>query len=242
MNIALIGYGKMGKEIEAMAISRGHHISCRLDSKTDIETTDFSTTDVAIEFTKPDLALKHIDFCLDNNIPLVIGTTGWNDQLKIVTDKTNSLNGSLLHASNFSVGVNIFFEINRKLAELIAPRNEYSASMEEIHHLQKQDAPSGTAISLANDIIDAGAYENWNCIEDNNGIPTSKKPTFDIIAKREPEVPGTHVVIYDSEIDKIEIKHEAKNRKGFALGAVLAAEWLPSKKGVFTMKNVLNLT
>lgn len=240
MNIALIGYGKMGKEIEAIAIARGHHISCRLDSKSDLLSTDFSATDVAIEFTKPDLALKHIDFCLENSIPLVVGTTGWNEYIEEVSEKVKSKNGSLLHASNFSVGVNIFFEINRKLAELMNGQTNYNVALEEIHHLQKLDAPSGTAISLADDIITHSNYDRWNCIEDT-AIPQSTFPQFDILAKREPEVPGTHIVSYTSEIDVIEIKHEAKNRKGFALGAVLAAEWLYGKTGIFTMKNVLNL-
>ncbi len=242
MNIALIGYGKMGKEIEAIAISRGHSITVRLDSKSDIEKTDFSSTDIAIEFTKPDLALKHVHFCLDQNIPLVVGTTGWNDSLSAVEKMVKEKDGSLLHASNFSVGVNIFFEINRKLAELMAKQEDYRLSMTEIHHLQKLDAPSGTAISLAKDIIAKSDFSEWNCIEDNAGVAKSSLPVFDIIAKREPEVPGTHIVSYTSEVDVIEIKHEAKNRKGFALGAVLAAEWLQGKQGVFTMKNVLNLS
>lgn len=240
MRIALIGYGKMGKEIEAIALSRGHEIVARVDSKNTISQVDFSSTDVAIEFTKPDLALTHIDFCLNHCIPIVVGTTGWHKELSSVTQKVEQKHGSLLHASNFSVGVNLFFEINRKLAQLMAPHSEYQLSMTEIHHTQKLDAPSGTAISLANDIIAESSYENWHCITDNNGIATKNLPEFDIIAKRIPEVPGTHIVTYSSEIDSIEIQHEAKNRKGFALGAVLAAEWLQGKKGIFTMKNVLN--
>lgn len=232
----------MGKEIEAIAVSRGHCITHKLDSKSDINNTDFAGTDIAIEFTKPDLAMKHINFCLDSKLPLVIGTTGWNDELENVTKKVNSTNGSILHASNFSVGVNIFFELNRRLAELMAPHKDYEASMSEIHHLQKLDAPSGTAISLADGIIENSDYQKWNCIENNEGVASSKLPEFDIIAKREPEVPGTHIINYESDIDLIEIKHEAKNRKGFALGAVLAAEWLIGKPGIFTMKNVLNLS
>ena len=242
MNIALIGYGKMGKEIEAIALSRGHHITSRVDSKLTIENADFSDCDVAIEFSKPDMAMKHIDFCLDNEIPVVVGTTGWNHQLDLVTNKVNSTNGSLLHASNFSVGVNIFFELNKRLAQLMDHQREYQLSMTEIHHTQKLDAPSGTAISLANDIISETDYEAWKCMENNDGKPSSASPEFDIIAKRIPEVPGTHIIEYQSDIDIIEIKHEAKNRKGFALGAVLAAEWLHGKKGIFTMKDVLNLS
>jgi 4-hydroxy-tetrahydrodipicolinate reductase len=242
MKLALIGYGKMGKEIEKLAIDKGHDIVCIVDSKNPIEQADFSQVDVAIEFTKPELALPHIDFCLDNNIALVVGTTGWYEHLSSIEEKVKASNGSLLHASNFSIGVNIFFEINRKLAELMAPHtDEYSVSMEEIHHTQKLDAPSGTAISLANDIFSATEYNKWNCIEDNNGEATSTLPVMDIIAKRIPEVPGTHLVKYLSSIDCIEIKHEAHNRKGFALGSILAAEWLLGKQGTFTMKNVLNI-
>ncbi|MDB9806175.1 4-hydroxy-tetrahydrodipicolinate reductase [Crocinitomicaceae bacterium] len=241
MNIALIGYGKMGKEIEAIALSRGHQISCRVDSKTTVNHVDFSDTDVAIEFTKPDLAFTHIYFFLDKKIPLVIGTTGWNDQLTNVTNKVKETNGSLLHASNFSVGVNIFFEINKRLTQLMAPHTEYNASMTEIHHTQKLDSPSGTAITLADDLIEESKYQKWNCIEDNDGVSSNTPQQLDIIAKRIPDVPGTHIINYSSEIDEIEIKHKAKNRKGFALGAVLAAEWLQGKQGIFTMKNVLNL-
>lgn len=242
MNIALLGYGKMGKEIEKLAEEKGHTITCIVDSKNPVEKADFSNVDVAIEFTKPELAIPHINYCLENQIPLVVGTTGWLDHLENITQKVNNSNGSLLYASNFSIGVNIFFEINRKLAELMSPHSsDYQVIMEEIHHTQKLDAPSGTAISLANDIISNSDYNKWNCIEDNNGKSESSAPEFDIIAKRIPEVPGTHVVTYSSEIDKIEIKHEAHNRKGFALGSILAAEWLIGKNGIFTMKNVLNI-
>jgi len=242
MKLALIGYGKMGKEIERLAIEKGHEIACIVNVENPIEKADFSEVEVAIEFTKPEMALPHINFCLENNIPLVVGTTGWTSELPKITEIVEEKNGSFLHASNFSIGVNIFFEINRKLAELMAPHSkDYQVSMEEIHHTQKLDSPSGTAISLADDIISKSNYEKWNCIDDNEGIATSKTPDFDIIAKRIPEVPGTHVVTYTSEIDSIEIKHEAHNRKGFALGAILAAEWLQGKKGLFTMKNVLNI-
>ncbi len=242
MNIALIGYGKMGKEIEAIALSRGHHITSRVDSKLTIENANFSETDVAIEFSIPDLAMKHINYCLENKLPVVVGTTGWNDQLEYVSNKVNSKNGSLLHASNFSVGVNIFFELNKRLAQLMAAHGEYQVAMTEIHHTQKLDAPSGTAISLAKDIISESDYEAWKCMENNDGKLSSISPEFDIIAKRIPDVPGTHIIEYQSDIDIIEIKHEAKNRKGFALGAVIAAEWLHGKKGIYTMKDVLNLS
>ena len=243
MRLALIGYGKMGKEIEILAQQRGHEIVCIVDSKNPIETADFSNVQVAIEFTKPALAIHHIEFCLKNQIPIVVGTTGWVDQLDFIREKVAFFNGSLLHASNFSIGVNIFFEINRKLAELMNPHaKDYQLSMEEIHHTQKLDAPSGTAISLAKDIIAASDYEQWNCIENTNAVPMSHFPEFDIHAKRIPDIPGTHIVTYSSEIDTIEIKHEAKNRKGFALGSILASEWLIGKTGIFTMQNVLNIS
>jgi len=242
MRIALIGYGKMGKEIESLAVEKGHEIVCKIDSHNPIHQADFSNVDVAIEFTKPELAVPHIDFCLKNKIPLVVGTTGWYDNLSAIEKKVNSLNGSLLYASNFSIGVNVFFEINRKLAELMTPHSfDYQVSIEEIHHTQKLDAPSGTAISLANDIMANSKYTKWNCIENNDNLSTSKIPEFDIIDKRIGEVPGTHVVNYSSEIDRIEIKHEAYSRKGFALGSILAAQWLLDKQGIFTMKNVLNI-
>jgi len=242
MRIALIGYGKMGKEIESLAVEKGHEIVCKVDSQNPIHQADFSNVDVAIEFTKPELAIPHIDFCLKNKIPLVVGTTGWHDHLPAIEKKVNSLNGSLLYASNFSIGVNIFFEINRKLAELMTPHGaDYQVSIEEIHHTQKLDAPSGTAISLANDIMANSKYKKWNYIENNDGVSVSKTPEFDVIAKRIPEVPGTHLVNYSSEIDRIEIKHEAHSRKGFALGSILAAQWLIDKQGIFTMKNVLNI-
>ncbi len=237
MKIALIGYGKMGKAIEEIAISRGHEVALKCTSKNTIEDADFSTVDVAIEFTKPELAVKHINFCLDKNISLVVGTTGWNNDLDSIKEKTNSVNGSLLHASNFSVGVNVFFELNKKLAELMSGNSDYSASIEEIHHVQKLDAPSGTAITLAEGLIENNSnYSSWK-LADSNSENQNQLP---IIAQRLPEVPGTHTIQYSSDIDSISITHEAHNRKGFALGAVIAAEWLKNKRGVFTMKDVLN--
>lgn len=237
MKIALIGYGKMGKAIEEIAISRGHEVILKCTSKNTIEEADFSLVDVAIEFTKPELAVKHIHFCLDKNIPLVVGTTGWNKELDSIKEKTKSINGSLLHASNFSVGVNIFFELNKKLAELMSGNSDYSASIEEIHHVQKLDAPSGTAITLAEGLIENNSnYSSWK-LADSNSENQNQLP---IIAQRLPEVPGTHTIQYSSDIDSISITHEAHNRKGFALGAVIAAEWLKNKRGVFTMKDVLN--
>lgn len=239
MKIALIGYGKMGKAIEEVAISRGHEISHRISSSNPIHAIDLSDSDVAIEFTRPDLAIEHIYYCINKEIPVVVGTTAWQEKLADVSDYVHSNNGALLHASNFSVGVNIFFELNKTLARLMSNHPEYKIEAEEIHHVQKLDAPSGTAVSLLNDILNINwNYNDWQLVSDFNEINSNKIP---VIAKREPDVPGTHEIIYSSEIDTITIKHMAHNRKGFALGAVLAAEFLYGKSGVFTMSDVLKI-
>lgn len=235
MKLGLIGYGKMGKAIEAIALERGHEITARVNRKHPIQEVNWEEVDVAIEFTQPDLAIQHMEICMKNHTPVVVGTTAWQQDLPKVNQLVSDLNGSLLHASNFSVGVNIFFEINRKLAEIMNRHPEYSVSMEEIHHVQKLDAPSGTAVSLATDIIaEHEGYTSWKLsTEDPNSNEISIK------AVREPNVPGTHEVTYSSEIDSIRIEHIAHNRSGFALGAVLAAEFLLGKEGIFTMKDVL---
>jgi 4-hydroxy-tetrahydrodipicolinate reductase len=239
MNIALIGYGKMGKVIEEIAISRGHKIVAKCSSQHPIEDVDFNDVDVAIEFTAPHFAVKHIEHCVNNNTPIVVGTTAWNEQLPYVKDYVAQNDGSLLYASNFSIGVNIFFDINRRLAELMAPHTDYVASMDEIHHKQKLDAPSGTAITLANDMMFANEnLSSWVHQEDTP--PNVNKGQIALTSYREEGVPGTHKITYNSEIDEIEIKHTAHNRKGFALGSVIAAEWLHNKKGVFTMQDVIN--
>jgi 4-hydroxy-tetrahydrodipicolinate reductase len=239
MKIALIGYGKMGKAIEEIAISRGHEITHRISSSNPIQTIDLSDSDVAIEFTRPDLAIEHIHYCINQILPIVVGTTAWQEKLSEVSDFVKSRNGALLHASNFSIGVNIFFELNRTLAKLMSNHPEYKIEAEEIHHVQKLDAPSGTAVSLLNDIlIENRNYNDWELFSDFNETDSNKIP---VIAKREPDVPGTHEIIYSSEIDTITIKHVAHNRKGFALGAVLAAEFLYGKSGVFTMSDVLKI-
>ncbi|MBM3186220.1 MAG: 4-hydroxy-tetrahydrodipicolinate reductase [Bacteroidetes bacterium] len=239
MKIALIGYGKMGKAIEEVAISRGHEITHRISSSNPIHTIDLSDSDVAIEFTKPDLAIEHIHHCINKEIPIIVGTTAWQEKLAEVCEFVNSNNGALLHASNFSIGVNIFFELNKTLARLMSNHPEYKIEAEEIHHVQKLDAPSGTAVSLLNDILNENInYSDWQLVSDFNEANTNKIP---VIAKREPDVPGTHEIIYSSEIDTITIKHVAHNRKGFALGAVLAAEFLYGKCGVFTMSDVLKI-
>lgn len=240
MNIALVGYGKMGKAIEQIALERGHTITAIVNSTHPIERANFENVDVAIEFSVPHLALKHIHFFLENNIPCVVGTTGWNAELNSITKKANDLNSSFLYASNFSIGVNLFFKLNEQLARLMSNHPSYKINMEEIHHIQKLDAPSGTAISLAEGIIQNHEnYDNWFCPQaetnniNNNGIA--------IEAVREPEVPGTHAIHYTSSIDSITISHQAHNRTGFATGAVVAAEWLLHKKGIFTMRDVLNI-
>ena len=238
MKIGLIGYGKMGKAIESIALERGHAVVFRATSTEPLTDDMLQQADVAIEFTMPDLALDHIQKSLSNNIPLVVGTTGWNNQLDIVQTWVKNSNGSLLHASNFSIGVNIFFEINARLAQLMNDYPEYQACIEEIHHTQKLDAPSGTAISLANSILENNeSYLSWVCGE---GVtPHVNRNQLGVTAYRKPDVPGTHTVTYESEIDRIQISHVAHNRKGFALGAVIAAEWLVGKTGIFTMQDVL---
>lgn len=232
MKIALLGYGKMGKVIEKIAFERGHEIVLKKSSADSF--SNLNTADVAIDFSTPDAAVCNISECLHTNIPIVSGTTGWLAQYDEMVALCEEKKGAFIYGSNFSLGVNLFFELNNYLAKMMSNFNQYHVSMEEIHHTQKLDAPSGTAISLANGIIENSAYENWTL--DN---PNAKQIQID--AKRIENVPGTHTVFYNSNVDTIEIKHTAHNREGFALGAVVAAEWLVGKKGVFTMKNVLGL-
>lgn len=232
MKIALLGYGKMGKVIEKIALERGHEIVLRKSSSSNYD--GLSDADVAIDFSVPDSAVCNISECLTTNIPVVCGTTGWLAHYDEMVSLCKAKNGSFIYGSNFSLGVNVFFELNNYLAKMMSNLEQYKVSMEEIHHTQKLDAPSGTAISLANGIIENSDYTNW----------TLDKPTDEQIhidAKRIENVPGTHSVFYDSEVDQIEIKHTAHSREGFALGAVIAAEWLKDKKGIFTMKDVLNI-
>lgn len=240
MKIALIGYGKMGKEIEKIALERGHQVVAIVDAENPIHDVDFNNVDVAIDFSMPNVVLNNIEHLINSHTPIVVGTTGWNEHLNDVTEMVNLKNGSLLHASNFSVGVNLFFMLNEHLAKLMNTQKSYYASMTEIHHTQKLDAPSGTAISLAEGIMkNHDAVNDWSCPQH----PTKNvfEGGIEIEALRIENVPGTHSVIYDSEVDQIEIKHTAHNRQGFALGAVIAAEWLQDKKGVFTMNDVLKL-
>ena len=232
MNIALLGYGRMGKSIEVIALNRNHTISLKI-SDTNLE-YDFSNTDVAIDFSIPSVAVTNIKKALDAGVPVISGTTGWLSQYDEVVNYCKSKNGTFLYASNFSLGVNIFFEINNRLSQLMSGFNEYSVALEEIHHTQKLDAPSGTAITLAEQIINNTSYNNWT-------LEQSKSDELFIDAKRIEGVPGTHEVNYKSEIDTISIKHTAHSRQGFAMGAVIAAEWIKDKKGVFSMKDVLNI-
>jgi 4-hydroxy-tetrahydrodipicolinate reductase len=241
MKIGLIGYGKMGKAIEQIVLERGHSVAFKANTANPLTSTFLELADVVIEFTKPNLAVQHIKLALESSVPIVVGTTAWNEQLPKVTDLVNQKNGTLLHASNFSIGVNILFEINEYLSKLMFNYPEYQASIEEIHHIQKLDAPSGTAISLANGILDNNQnYISWVCGEEGKE-PHVNPNQLGVTAHRLPDVPGTHHVKYTSEIDTLTISHEAHSRKGFALGAVIAAEWIFNKKGVFTMKDVLNI-
>jgi len=237
MKIALLGYGKMGHAIEEIAVQRGHEIVLKINDLNleDLTKENIRKADVAIEFTNPDSAVQNILFCLNENVAVVCGTTGWLNQLSTIREKCKEVNGSFLYASNFSVGVNIFFELNKKLATLLKPHPSYNVSIEEIHHTQKKDAPSGTAITLAEEIIEVSDKKNkWINSESDNENELS------IISKRIDEVAGTHSVKYTSAIDDIEIIHTAHNRKGFAEGAVLAAEFIADKTGIFSMKDVLN--
>jgi len=233
MNIALFGYGKMGKAIEKIALQKGHKIVLKISSKT-INYT-LKNVDVAIDFSLPNVAFTNIKTCLENGIPVISGTTGWLDKYDEIIEICKNNNGTFLYASNFSLGVNIFFELNEKLAVMMKNYGEYLPAIEEIHHKQKLDAPSGTAISLAKPILENFNKDKWVL-----GV-TSNKKELPIFAKRKDDVPGTHIVKYISNIDEIEIKHTAKNRDGFAIGAVVAAEFIVNKKGIFTMKDVLGL-
>ncbi len=233
MNIALLGYGRMGKTIEKIATSRGHNIILTVDKNN--ENYDITKADVAIDFSIPSVAFNNISNCINNNVPVISGTTGWLHDFNKAILLCEEKKGAFIYASNFSLGVNIFFELNKTLAKMMNTLKQYDVSMEEVHHTQKLDAPSGTAISLANDIIaQHDDFNNWKL--DEGG-----KNTISIAAKRIENVPGTHTINYESEIDTITIEHTAHNRQGFALGAVIAAEWLVGKTGVFTMNDVLNI-
>lgn len=233
MKIALLGYGRMGKAIEKIAVDRGHEIVLKVD--VDTKEYDITIADIAIDFSIPSSAFKNITNCFKNNVPVVSGTTGWLDKYDEAVTICNDNNSGFISATNFSLGVNIFFELNEQLAKMMKNLKDYNISMEEIHHTKKLDAPSGTAITLAEGIIKNSDKKNWAL-----DVTTSNK-IIPIVAKRIEDVPGTHSVKYDSDIDTIEIIHTAHNRQGFALGAVVAAEWLVDKNGIFSMKDVLGL-
>lgn len=238
MKIALIGYGKMGKAIEEVALSKGHEVVLKidLDNAVDFNQENIAKADVAIEFTGPHSAKQNVLKCLELGIPVVCGSTGWLADWQEVADTCAAKNGTLLYASNFSIGVNLFFELNKYLAKLMQPHTDYAVSMKEIHHTQKKDAPSGTAITLAEQIMEVlPNKKQWvNHFSENPA-------DLSILSERIDPAPGTHTITYHSVIDDIEITHTAHTRKGFASGAVLAAEFLPGKKGIYTMQQVLGL-
>ena len=232
MKIALLGYGKMGQVIERIALERGHEIVLR---KKSVDTYDgLEHADVAIDFSIPDAAVANISTCLNSEIPIISGTTGWLEDYPKMAALCEDKNGAFIYGSNFSLGVNLFFALNENLAKMMSKFPRYKVAMEEIHHTQKLDAPSGTAISLAKNIIENSDYSSW-------ALANAKADEILIDAKRIENVPGTHSVVYNSEVDSIEIKHTAHSREGFALGAIIAAEWLRGRTGIFTMKDVLNL-
>ena len=239
MNIGLIGYGQMGKEIEKIAIERGHTISLIIDKDNiaDLNAENLAKVDVAIEFSRPDSAFDNYMKCFEAATPVVSGTTGWLDRADEVKEVCEKNGAAFLYASNFSLGVNLFFALNKHLAKLMSQFDEYNVSMNEIHHTRKLDAPSGTAITLAEGVMDS--YKNLSSWKNDKDVAENE---LAITSERIGDVPGTHEIFYDSHIDNITIRHEAKNRKGFALGAVLAAEYLNGKKGIHSMEDVLNLS
>lgn len=230
MKIALLGYGKMGKTIERLAAERGHEIVLKITDN--IENADLKQADVAIDFSVPDAAFKNITTCFEKQVPVISGTTGWLKRYNEAVEICKRNDAAFIYASNFSLGVNLFFELNRNLAKLMSKFSEYTVAIEEIHHTQKLDTPSGTAITLAEQIMENSDKTGWKLDEAGKGeIP--------VTAKRIENVPGTHTISYNSEVDTIKIEHVAHSRDGFALGAIIAAEWLQKKKGVYSMKDVL---
>ena len=229
MKIGIIGYGKMGKAIEKVAIDRGHLISFKTNN---CDLNLINDVDVTIEFSTPESAFTNIKNCIDSNVPVVSGTTGWLEDLDDIKKLCDKKNGSFLYASNFSLGANLFFELNKNLAHLMSDKNQYKTSIDETHHIHKLDKPSGTAITLADDIISNSRYKNWE-------LDSNSKDKININSTRKKEVSGVHKVVYSSENDIISIKHEALNRNGFALGAVISAEWLVNKKGCFSVSDML---
>lgn len=244
MNIVLLGYGKMGQLIEKFALKRGHEVTLIVDenNRENIRAEDLRDADVAIDFSTPHAALSNIALCFEADLPIVVGTTGWYEHLEEVEETCLDNNQSLLYGSNFSIGVNLFFHVNRLLAKAIAPYKQYDVQVEEIHHIHKLDAPSGTAITIAEGIIDNNESKaRWvNELVGNTEEIIPKKDELLIESLRIEEVPGTHTVLYSSEVDQIEFKHTAHNREGFALGAVVAAEWLNGKKGFYQVTDIFD--
>ncbi|MDR1950923.1 MAG: 4-hydroxy-tetrahydrodipicolinate reductase [Bacteroidales bacterium] len=242
MNIALLGYGKMGKTIEKIALQNGHVIVAKIDNDSDWEQFVGARSarppiDIAIEFSTPQTVVKNIFRCFDLNIPIVVGTTGWNEQKDEIFSYCKQHQKALFYASNFSIGVNLFFELNKHLAQMMKNYSDYNVHIEETHHLQKLDKPSGTAITLAENLIENYPQKkSWTC-----DAPNETLETLNIKALRKEDVFGIHSIFYESNEDIIEIKHEAKSRDGFAKGALLSAEWLVGKQGVFTMKDMLGI-
>lgn len=243
MNIALLGYGKMGKLIEGMALKRRHEITLIIDehNRDNISASDLKGVDVAIDFSTPDAVLDNISLCFSANVPLVVGTTGWYDHMDTIKAQCTDQGQALLYGSNFSVGVNVFFHINKLLAKAMADYKQYDVLVEEIHHVQKLDAPSGTAITIANGILEQyPEKQTWiNALGDDEQV-VPKKDELLIESHRLDDVPGTHTVLYSSEVDQLEFKHTAHSRAGFAFGAILAAEWLKDKKGFFSVDQMFD--
>lgn len=237
MNIILIGYGKMGKTIDKIARSRGHHIQAVIDVDNHAELQSIQNPDaVAIEFTQPESAVENLKVCMQNRIPVVCGTTGWLDHKPSIEQLCQTHQNGFFYASNYSIGVNIFFKLNEYLAKVMQHYPEYTPSITEIHHTEKKDAPSGTAITLAEGVLaNYPSKKGWK-----NEMTSAAEAQLGIVSLREPNVPGTHTIQYSSTIDDISITHLAHSREGFATGAVLAAEWLQGKKGVFGMPDLLN--
>jgi len=246
MNIALLGYGKMGRIIEQFALDRGHEIVLKIDAYNLDELTaeNLRKADVAIDFSTPDSALANIAKCFEAGIPLVVGTTGWYDHLDEVKAKCEASNNTLLYASNFSIGVNVFFFVNKVLAKIMNRYPQYEVLVEEIHHTQKLDSPSGTAITISEGIIEGLERKNaWvNDLIGEGAEVVAKQDEVLIESHRIEDVPGTHTVIYSSEVDDIEFKHKAHSRAGFALGAVVAAEWLKDKKGFYSINDMFDFS
>lgn len=236
MKILLIGYGKMGKAIEEYAIQRGHTLVATVDVTDRLIPELAKQADVAIEFTNPDAAFDNIKFCLTHKLPVLSGTTGWMDRMPEIEKICLKENGTFLYASNFSIGVNLFFKLNKFLAQLMSPQQQYNPSMVEVHHTHKKDAPSGTAITLAEDII--AEHQQTKVWKNESKVEKGELP---ISSERIGEIPGTHKITFKSEVDQISIEHEAYSRAGFVQGAVLVAEWLPSQKGVVKIDDFLKL-